>query len=849
MKNKILTIAYITTGFYSGIRLNQYLGVLEGIRENKANLLCFSSTAISNSNVFEKKAGDIFELINSEIVDGILCSTNGLFQEEPYLNIENLLSKNRHIPFVCLGRSIKNFPSIIADDYVGSLKLMSHLIEVHNYKKIAYVRGPENYGNINFRFNGYIDSLKKYNIESDDKLISDYGNFDELTGKLAVEYFLDKLKLKPKKDIEAIVTVSDLISIGVIKELKRRNIRVPKDIAVAGFNNKEEGIEITPQMTSIDLQFSESGKMGISTLISIINKKQVPDIIYTPTKLVVRESCGCFHPAYVNEIRLSYSSGRIKNNGSNSNDHLKLKEPIIKQLNSFILKNNISFYKKEWTALLVNSLFNELLSKSENEFNETISFFGDECVVCDCSIIRMQEIISKLQMIFFKYIRDKDIISKADYIFHNARVLICQKLEQAYIRNNLNIFKQNEIFPLISSRIITAFDLKFLTSVIERELPNLGIKVCYLSLYSGVDNLTDKAEMILAYNEQGKINLEEFNFIYSSLDLVPNGLLLKDKRYEIIVLPLFFQDISLGYILFSVENIDAINYYIIRSYISSALEGALLVNDLKDRAQELKKAYDNLNENQKKLLMSEKMAALGRLTAGIAHEMNSPLASARNALEEIKHLIDEYKQSIDNPEVLPEDHRAISDDMFKYMDIAVKSIDKSTNFIKGIKSQTYNSFNVIQESFNGSKAISDYLDILQFLFKRNKCSLVKEIENNIMLCGDTQALNQILSNLIINAIDACKVTDNQESKIYVFFKKLDEFRAELQIKDNGIGISEENLFKIFDPFFTTKSLGEGTGLGLSIVHELVDKFKGYIEVKSKPSDTVFTIIFPLNNKN
>jgi len=314
-------------------------------------------------------------------------------------------------------------------------------------------------------------------------------------------------------------------------------------------------------------------------------------------------------------------------------------------------------------------------------------------------------------------------------------------------------------------------------------------------------------------------------------------------------LPLFFQDNSLGYILFRVENIDNINYYIFRSYISSALQGALLVNNLKERADELKKTYENLKVNQRKLLMTEKMASLGRLTAGITHEMNSPLAAARNAIEEVKYLTDEYKKSIDKPEVLPEDHKAISEDMIKHLDIAFKSIDKSLHFIKGIKTQSYSSSGLRMEYFDGGKAVSDYVDLLEFLFRRNNCRLSKAVDDNIMLYGEMQSLNQILSNLLINAIDACRETDNKESEVSVILKKIDDNKAELQIKDNGVGITEENLFKIFDPFFTTKSEGKGTGLGLSIVHDLVENFQGYIDVKSKPGETVFTVTFPLKNKN
>lgn len=266
---------------------------------------------------------------------------------------------------------------------------------------------------------------------------------------------------------------------------------------------------------------------------------------------------------------------------------------------------------------------------------------------------------------------------------------------------------------------------------------------------------------------------------------------------------------------------------------------------MEKRTAELDKAYHDLKENQKKLLSVEKMASLGRLTAGIAHEMNTPLAVVRSSMKELVMLIDEYKLSIHNNSVLPEDHESIASDMLRHAEIAAKAAEKSAGFIRGIKGQTFSNNQNIVQTFQATQIIIDTLNLLEFRIKKSSSKIISEFDDTIYLNGNQLWLSQIITNLVNNAIDACI---GKECIISVKLSKINDKNAQLTVQDTGSGISPENISKIFDPLFTTKPFGEATGLGLSIVSELVNQFKGSIEVKSETGLTIFTILFPLQNK-
>jgi PAS domain S-box-containing protein len=266
------------------------------------------------------------------------------------------------------------------------------------------------------------------------------------------------------------------------------------------------------------------------------------------------------------------------------------------------------------------------------------------------------------------------------------------------------------------------------------------------------------------------------------------------------------------------------------------------ISERKDAQARLEEAYKELNENQQKLLISEKQASLGKITAGIAHEMNSPLAVIRASLVELKALVEEYMESVSISQVSPEDHQEIAKDMMKNINIAVRAAEKSAGFLRGIKYQTYSEKEQVVQIIHPSPFIEDALMLLEFRFRKNRCSLKTDLDENVRIPGDPRDLSRIITNLVNNSIDAC---NPGSGVIVVSFMKSPDDTAILRVEDNGSGILPENLSKIFDPMFTTKPFGEGIGLGLSIVYDLVKKARGKIEVESRPGKTVFSISFPL----
>lgn len=246
-------------------------------------------------------------------------------------------------------------------------------------------------------------------------------------------------------------------------------------------------------------------------------------------------------------------------------------------------------------------------------------------------------------------------------------------------------------------------------------------------------------------------------------------------------------------------------------------------NELRLKNIELENTLINLKNTQARLVQSDKMASLGVLTAGVAHEINNPL----NYINGAYLGLEDYFKNKDNknePEI-------------EFLLESIKSgLEKTKNIVDGLNQ--FSRTNVDNnETCDIHSILNNCIAILNTQIKY-KADITKEFEaNHFDVTGNNGRFHQVFHNILTNALDA--ISENGEIKITT--KNTDE-QLVIAISDNGHGIKKELIDKITDPFFTTKPPGKGTGLGLSISYSIINDLKGTILFKSKEDQGTTVII-------
>jgi two-component system, NtrC family, sensor kinase len=248
---------------------------------------------------------------------------------------------------------------------------------------------------------------------------------------------------------------------------------------------------------------------------------------------------------------------------------------------------------------------------------------------------------------------------------------------------------------------------------------------------------------------------------------------------------------------------------------------------VEERALKLQDANRQLETTTKQLVMSEKLAAIGEITAGVAHEINNPIAVMQGNLEVIRELMGS------KAETAKTEFRLIDEQMHRISEIV-------TRLLQFAKPHEYAGYS---EHYDVAGIISDTLPLAQHLLKKTTITVEKEYRASRLINMNRTELQQVLVNLIVNAIHA--MPNGGRLTLRTFDRDESGRRGVvIEVADTGSGMATDVLQRIFDPFFTTKRR-KGTGLGLSISQMLLARQGGRISVESEPGKgTTFSVWLP-----
>jgi signal transduction histidine kinase len=860
----------ILTAHLLDLRTEQWLGSVDAAAASDADLICFIGWELESPIGFRSQANAIYDLVTESRLDALVIWTSTL---ELYVGHERMLKFCERLgstPIVSVERDLGRAPVVAMTDESGMHNAVSHLIDVHALTRIAFVRGPSTHLGAEQRYQGYLRALSDHGLPVDEALVSP--PFADWTPTHSANFARRVLEDADHWPLDAIATASDDLALGVLSEIRSRGANPRREIAVVGFDGfinarshdvgfdgpANDGTGAVPRavnvstsalsLTTVRAPFYDMGRRAVELALALVRGEDVPQRVTIPTELRVRRSCGCFPDAQTPDEQ-SREPGRSAEAATLPGD---------------------------WENTLAAAYIAELRGDSDVSFLTTLDGYVSASMRAGAGIEGWWPTLSALRRLAREEFTDPAMLARAEELWLRVQLMLNESFERSWRYTEMLTEKRNQIIHEVGQRLITAPDLAGLAKALAEDLPRVGIPSCYVAAYES-EHLEGAAtpspprgwaRALLAYEDGNALDLDETELVFRSHELVPGQRLDRRERYSLVAAPLYFKQEQLGFVLFELGPRIGWIYEALQEQVSSAMQGALLVQRerralmaiedahaeleqrVRDRTAELAQANEVLTEQiiereraqlrqaalEAQLRHAQKMEAIGRLAGGIAHDFNNLLV-----------VINGNSGILLNQ--LPQDDPMRAD----VADIQYAG-ERAANLTRQLLA--FSRQQVLQLERIDLNQVIIRTDAMLRRLVGDSVQVTTELAPGVPpVWADAGQVEQIIFNLAVNARDA--MPKGGTLHIETTSETLDAGRARelvglqagdyvvLRVRDTGMGMEDNVQAQIFEPFFTTKPTGHGTGLGLATVFGILQQSGGYIGVTSAPGiGTTFDIYLP-----
>lgn len=814
------TIGMLTARLSGPTEINLWHGVADRAQERNVNLMCFSGGIPRSHQQFEAQKNVLYGIAGQPNVDGLLIWANILSHTLDRTDMEAFCRRYAPLPIISTGMVLPSIPSIRIDMREGTRKLLSHLIEDHGRRKIAFIRGLEVSQDAEERYLAYLETIAQYHLSFDPNLVVS-GDFHRYSGTAAVKKLIEDGRM----GFDALVSANDNMAIGAMQALQAHGVRIPDDVIVAGFDDIEETQAITPSLTTVRAPWYLLGSKSVDLVLSKLANVEVPDQILLETEIIHRQSCGCQH------IVLDKSQADPIGFLHSSTIAIGEQHPILFSSSRIDFSMDL---EKSLSALpsirrlgmeRCTQLINDFLSDAQSETDKPDQFIHTLDGILS-QIPPATEILEWLDVLYVirtkidGFFQSSDEINKAHNLLENGYAVIGEAAHRQELRQRLVAVEQTTRLNRIVQTMATTYDIETLMKLLALELPGLGIQSCFLSLYDEKGDLPAWSRLILAMVGKERLSLEKGGIRFPTRQMVPQGMIPENRRIAFDVEDLYFHDEQIGFVMFEIGPRDGDVYTTLQGHLSSALKSAELVQVAL--------------EAEAKAIKSDQLKT--HLLANVSHELRTPLNIILGLSQMALSSPNPY--GIELPAQLNKDLGYIYD--------SGEHLIRLINDLLDMSRAEIGELDLCYEPVSPRALLKEVFETFLKVptSKQKGVELELEVSDHLpILYADPVRLRQILINLLSNAF---KFT--QRGKI-ILGAEVQLPHIHFWVSDTGSGISPEWQERIFEPFVKAdppRHRREGIGLGLSITRRLVALHGGTITLDSLPDHgSTFHVYIPL----
>ena len=836
-------------------------GVLAATRVAHLSTICFTGGVLGSPARFGARRNGVYELANTSTVDGLVILSGTLGNHVGPDELVRYCARYRGLPMASIGVPLPDIPSFLVDNARGTEMAIRHLIEVHGYRRIAFVRGPAVNEEAERRFEVYRNVLVACGLPYDPDLVTP-GNFQAQAGVDAVGILLDERGRR----FDALVAANDHMALGALGALLARKLRVPADVAIVGFDDIEEARFAPVPLATVRQPLWEQGRLAAESVIERITGVTAGEGVVLDAEFVPRRSCGCWGAAAEGArgerrtARPSWATGDPA--ALDPQERARLACEMTEAV-----RGSTGSLDGTWAEPLLDLFLAESVDPQRRAFTTALERRLERVGHDGADVHAWQGVVTILGVAAGRALTG-EAAECGERLLHGARILVSAIAERVQAARRIQAELWLRTLRRSGEILITTFDAKSLARAVAEQMPFLGIPSCYLSVFEESPSLGTglswrPARLLLAYDESsGRAPLIDGE-PYPAHQLIPAELLPEGRVYTLVVEPLFFDEQQLGFVALEMGPRSGVVYEALRSQLATALKGGLLVTQVLEEAK-------RRQLEERSLRQAQKMEAVGTLAAGIAHEINTPMQYAsdtvlflKDAFSTLQELYREYREralslarSGGQNEAIAAweqaDERADSQYLLEQAPLAferaLEGLGRVGTIVHALKDFAHPGQRQMGAA-DVNRAITSTLAVARSEYKyvAEVVTDLGELPSVVCHVGD---LNQVFLNLIVNAAHAIgDVVRGTEALGQIRITTLcADGDVIIRIGDTGGGIPESVADRVFDPFFTTKEVGKGTGQGLAIARSIVvDRHHGTLSFESRVGvGTTFTIRLPVS---
>jgi DNA-binding LacI/PurR family transcriptional regulator len=470
-------------------------GALSAARDLGISVLCVPGGRVRDTTPDRAARNAAFDLVNAETVSGVVAVSSVIGSAIGPGELTTWLARFKGAPLCCVGVACPGFTSIEVDNSTGVRELVLHLGRDHGRKHIAFVRGPEGSVEAKARYEAYAAALAELGSKLEPELIVD-GDFLKASGANAVRVLADERGLRGR--FGALVAANDYMALGAIEELWRRQLDVPNEVAVVGFDDVDSARFGRPALTTARQPIELLGRRGVEAAVELAAGRKVASASL-PTKRVVRGSCGCS----TTETGLAGSVPLTASRGVEIS-FVQRRHAILAEM-SRSAEGRFGAAGSGWEGRLLDALIGDLRMAGSTSFLRAFEQILHKLARDPIDVSVLQDVLTALRRQSLPCVASvPGARDKLEDALHDARVLASVFSEEAGERRARIMRERHRTFER-GLRSVLFSDTARRSAVAAESLPAFGVEACVVAAITRPDAFGNDAQLLLGFGARDRI--------------------------------------------------------------------------------------------------------------------------------------------------------------------------------------------------------------------------------------------------------------------------------------------------------------------------------------------------------